>query len=87
MRTLFPVALAALVAGVLPASADAQNSNFDPRPIVFGEERDQIKSTPIEQRPNRPLHFYGNTVRRRHQREMQPARSQRTPTRATSTRR
>jgi hypothetical protein len=30
--------------------------------------REQIKRTPIEQRPNRPLHVYGNSIRRRHQR-------------------
>jgi hypothetical protein len=27
--------------------------------------RAEIKAMPIEQRPNRPGHFYGNTVRRR----------------------
>jgi hypothetical protein len=48
--------------------ADAAQSGFDPRIIAVGEARDQIKSKPIEQRPNRPLHVYGNTVRRRHSR-------------------
>lgn len=35
-------------------------------PVVFarGELREQIEATPIEQRPYRPFHFYGNTVRR-----------------------
>jgi hypothetical protein len=36
--------------------------------IAFGETRETIKSTPITQRPYRPLHVYGNSVRRRHQR-------------------
>lgn len=35
-------------------------------PIVArGEKRAEIKSTDILERPNRPMHFYGNTVRRR----------------------
>jgi len=47
-------------------------SGFDPRIVTFGSERDQIKSTPIEKRPNRPLHVYGNSIRRRHARTTQP---------------
>lgn len=37
--------------------------------IAFGAERQQIRETPILERDNRPLHFYGNTVRRRHARQ------------------
>lgn len=66
MRSL---ALAAILAtAVAPALADASGSSFDSRIVTFGESRDQIKSTPITKRPNRPLHVYGNTVRRRHSR-------------------
>jgi hypothetical protein len=66
MRT---VALAALLAAVVaPAPVDAAGTGFDPRVVTFGDSRDQIKSTPITQRPNRPLHVYGNSVRRRHHR-------------------
>jgi hypothetical protein len=36
--------------------------------IARGAERDAIKSTHILNRPYRPMHFYGNTVRRRHAR-------------------
>lgn len=36
--------------------------------IATGDFREQIESTPIELRPYRPLHFYGNAVRRRHHR-------------------
>ena len=36
--------------------------------IARGELREQIESTPILDRPYRPLHFYGNTVRRNHYR-------------------
>lgn len=46
----------------------AQQPDWSPTIIARGEERQQIRATPIEQRPNRPLHFYGNTVRRIHYR-------------------
>ena len=36
--------------------------------IARGEVRDRIESTPMVARPYRPLHFYGNTVRRLHYR-------------------
>ncbi|MFM1904937.1 MAG: hypothetical protein RLZZ440_2837 [Planctomycetota bacterium] len=66
MRTIaFAATLAAAVAS---ASVDAAGTGFDPRVITFGESREEIKSTPITQRPYRPLHVYGNSVRRRHQR-------------------
>ena len=35
-----------------------------------GEVRDAIKSLDIHDRPNRPLHIYGNTVRRRSDRKL-----------------
>jgi hypothetical protein len=65
MRTIVIAALTAAVF-VPTASVDASSTGFDPRVIVLGDERDQIKNTPIEARPYRPLHVYGNTVRRRH---------------------
>lgn len=34
--------------------------------VAMGAERQQIAATPIQARPYRPLHVYGNTVRRRH---------------------
>jgi hypothetical protein len=36
--------------------------------IKSGEERDALRSVPVTNRPYRPLHFYGNTVRRLHYR-------------------
>jgi hypothetical protein len=43
--------------------------------VARGELKEEIKSTPILERPNRPLHFYGNTVRREYYRgKAQPAR-------------
>lgn len=68
MRT---IALAALLAAaVVPAPVEAAGTGFDPRIITFGESRNQIQSIPVTQRPNRPLHVYGNTVRRRHHRSV-----------------
>lgn len=40
------------------------NGKWYPYVIARGSDRDRIKEMPIEQRPYRPLHFYGNTVRR-----------------------
>lgn len=37
--------------------------------IATGAQRQQIRATPILERENRPLHFYGNTVRRVHARQ------------------
>lgn len=59
---------AVLAAALAPVPAEAAATGFDPRIVVFGDAREAIKSTPINQRPNRPLHVYGNSVRRRHQR-------------------
>jgi hypothetical protein len=67
MRTLLFAAL--MAAAVAPETAFAsRQAGFDPRVVTVGPAREQIKSTPITQRPYRPLHVYGNTVRRRHSR-------------------
>lgn len=75
-RTVTRVVIAlTLVAGLVdlgPVSA----KDFDPRVITFGETREQIKSTPVTARPNRPLHVYGNTVRRRADRAARPMATQ-----------
>jgi hypothetical protein len=67
MRTIV-IATIATVALVPVSPVDAATSRIDPRIIVTGEAREQIQNTPILERPNRPLHVYGNTVRRRHHR-------------------
>lgn len=41
---------------------------WSPVVVATGAYRRQIESTPIHLRPNRPLHFYGNTLRRLHYR-------------------
>jgi hypothetical protein len=53
---------------IAAAASAARQTGFDPRIVAFGEAREEIKTTPIEKRPYRPLHVYGNTVRRRHYR-------------------
>ncbi|RLS77014.1 MAG: hypothetical protein DWI03_07715 [Planctomycetota bacterium] len=65
MRTIM---YAAVTTAGLFGAALAEAANFDPRVITFGEARQEIQSTPVLQRPNRPLHIYGNAARRRHQR-------------------
>lgn len=47
---------------------DASEPGWSPVVIATGEYRESIKSMPIEARPYRPLHFYGNTRRRIHYR-------------------
>lgn len=73
MRTLFCLVLfAASAAGVISLAANSSTPGI----IARGDERVRIQNTPIEKRPNRPLHFYGNSVRRRHYRpNYRPTRS------------
>ena len=49
-------------------AAKSADPGWSPVVIATGAYRQQLQATPIEQRPYRPLHFYGNTVRRRHYR-------------------
>jgi hypothetical protein len=39
-------------------------NGWSPVVIARGSYRAQLQSMPIESRPNRPFHFYGNAVRR-----------------------
>jgi hypothetical protein len=41
---------------------------WSPVIVATGEYRVTLRSLPIEHRPYRPLHIYGNTVRRMHHR-------------------
>lgn len=42
----------------------APPTGWDSTIILRGQERAVVKSMPIEKRPMRPLHIYGNTIRR-----------------------
>lgn len=67
--SLFFVAAFALLAIVgSNHSAVAQEPSWHPYVIARGHDRMVIENTPMEQRPYRPFHFYGNTVRRIHYR-------------------
>ena len=54
-----------IVSGIgISASTAAERPVWSPVIIAKGEYKAYIKSLPIEERPNRPFHFYGNTIRR-----------------------
>lgn len=61
------IILAATLA-MFAAPAMAQEPGWWGVVIAPDSVRPQIESTPIIYRPYRPLHFYGNTIRRRHYR-------------------
>lgn len=72
-RFLLAASIVTLPFDAVTPLAAAANTGFDPRIVMFGDAREQIQNTPIDQRPYRPLHVYGNTVRRRQSRS-QPTR-------------
>ncbi|MEL6108358.1 MAG: hypothetical protein AAFU85_20210 [Planctomycetota bacterium] len=56
--------VAGLLVFSMNAGAGAQSpTGWSPIVLPTGTYRDCIKATPIEQRPGRLLHVYGNTVR------------------------
>ena len=61
---LFAGALVVFAASLAQASEPGWSSQV----ILFGQAREEIRSTNILDRPYRPLHFYGNAVRRRYYR-------------------
>ena len=68
------VAFSAVFLGTLVAEPAAAQTGFYPYVIARPQDRAKIRSTPIEKRPYRPLHFYGNTVRRNYYRAAPQAR-------------
>ena len=66
----FLLSASMVLLGPSTATADSNNNKPGWVPVVVarGEFKQWIDSTPIVDRPNRPLHFYGNTVRRRYYR-------------------
>jgi hypothetical protein len=54
--------------GITNLNTSAQEPGLAAPIIARGATREQIQSTPLLERPNRPLHVYGNTVRRRYHR-------------------
>lgn len=71
MTRLFHCIALAAVGGLSLAVVDslvAQEPGWTSRVLKLGEERVISEQTPILERPYRPLHFYGNAVRRNHYR-------------------
>ena len=60
--------LVSVVLGILllAPAASAGEPGWERGVIRFGQERRKIRNTHILHRPYRPLHVYGNTVRRLH---------------------
>lgn len=71
---MFVIALFPIFSGTSEAAPPVGKTGFDPRIITFGDSRKEIKNTPIEKRAYRPLHIYGNSVRRRYYRGSSPSR-------------
>ncbi len=65
-RTIFPALffVAAFFSFGTQAEVQGQEPSWYPRVIAPPEMRPAIQATPVELRPYRPLHFWGNTVRR-----------------------
>ena len=68
LRTMLAVMALMISSGIVAATAAAQEPSWSGRIITFGDTRAAIESTPIIHRSYRPMHFYGNTVRRRYYR-------------------
>ncbi len=74
------IACGALLLGTVVAEPAAAQTGYYPYVIARPQDRAKIRSTPIEQRPYRPLHFYGNTVRRNYYGRTFPAQIRRAVT-------
>jgi hypothetical protein len=68
------VTVAAFTAAESASAQSPGSPGWTPPIIATGADREYLRSLPIEQRPNRPLHFYGNTVRRMQSRPAAPQR-------------
>lgn len=71
MHLLFRFSLIAALgisSTLLTAELPAQEPGWTSRVLKLGPEREISEQTPILERPYRPLHFYGNAVRRNYYR-------------------
>jgi hypothetical protein len=62
-------AILIVVAGVQFSAASRSSTVYQTYASTY-LTRQQIRQMPLLERPNRPGHFYGNTVRRLHNRRM-----------------
>ena len=68
MKNLLLIGCALLTTCVTFTEVKAAEPGWSPVVFATGDYREQLEKTPIVNRPYRPFHFYGNTVRRRHYR-------------------
>ena len=54
--------------GALNQAGHTAEPKWSPQVIATGADGRTIRSKPITRRPSRPLHFYGNTIRRAYHR-------------------
>jgi hypothetical protein len=66
MRTqaFSPALFSLILVFIVPMIGQADEPGWTNRIIKRGDDRVESRTTPILERPYRPLHFYGNTVRR-----------------------
>lgn len=64
--------LCLFVSVLATSDCHAEEPGWYPYVIARGYDRAVIQSTPMTQRPYRPMHIYGNTVRRSYYRGNSP---------------
>jgi len=64
VRTILAAWVVSIAFGLVIGANAAPPTGWDRTIILRGQERAVVKSLPIEKRPNRPFHIYGNSVRR-----------------------
>lgn len=72
VRLLLGALVVLVVFGFTSKTQAAPPTGWDSTIILRGQERAVVKSMPIERRPNRPFHIYGNTIRRMEYRGQRP---------------
>ena len=68
MRKLLSAAIFCLLLTCQLNATPAAEPGWSPVIIATGAYGEKIRSMPLEKRPYRPFHIYGNTVRRMHHR-------------------
>jgi len=69
MLGVLTVLLVVTIASVLTLAPTASDGRSEVATRSRSAQRQAIKQMPILERPSRPGHFYGNTVRRRNSRQ------------------
>ena len=67
-RSAFGLLLILSLVCCFPSVGSGAEPGWTNRVLKRGTDREQTNATHILQRPYRPLHFYGNSVRRKHYR-------------------